>query len=154
MSLRDLLRGERLKIQLALNEAKGGGAPRGSLLGGGVLGSLLSQKGDIIGRASPRNRQVAEPGEPANFEPKTPILSLFMQGSRPLRETAKNLILSTQQPQQESLEASNLEPQIGLCPMCRAQVLESFEFCPACAHILRAESCSESSSLSISMDGL
>lgn len=142
MSLRDLVRGQRLKIQLALNEAKSGAPSRGGgVLGGGVLGNIISQRGDIIGRASPRNRQVAETGEqPPNFEPKLPILGLFMQGSRPLRETVSNLILSTQQqpqPQNEPSEPPNTDPQIGTCPMCGADVLTTFEYCPVCGHVLK-----------------
>ena len=70
MSLRDLVKGERLKIQLALNQAKAGGMTRGSLLGGlGGMGGLgLREK---IGSRVLATRG-ANPGTPME-QPNSPM---------------------------------------------------------------------------------
>ena len=142
MSLRELLKSERLKIRLAATEAKAGGMSRLGGLRGGLLGNLLAPVAE-----PPIQRQPEPPIQ--TFEPKIPILSLFLQGSRPVRETISSLILSTQQEQPQQ-EPSNLDPQIIQCPQCGAEALESFGFCPSCATVLRQMGRQESRSLSVS----
>ena len=152
MSLRSLIRTERLRIQLALNEAKNGGSPRGSLLTG--LGGMGS--GPLRGLGSrafaPRGAKPGTPIEQPGFQPNMPLLELLKGGNRPLRQAARNLILSQQQLQPEPQEnpEPSLDPQIILCPMCGAQALDSFDYCPSCATILRQLGRQESRSLSVS----
>ena len=79
MSLRDLLRAERLKIRLAANQAKSGGLPRLGGMGGGVL-ATLSRARATHGEAAPSAPvSLQEPG----FSPTMPLLQLLQGGVYP-----------------------------------------------------------------------
>ena len=134
MSVRNRVRSEVLKLRSARLEATGGnGQARAQIPRFGLMERIQTKVQGQQDQQQGRGVSAARgpgPGAP-QFAPKIPILSIFMSGSRPRRETAGRLISSTNQAALQLQEDETPPPGI-ICLSCEASNVATAIFCQSC----------------------